>query len=97
MTAEVTTPDTSTARSDHGSVSRDRGFVKRFARHPSGVVGATGLLIVGIVAALAPTLAPNDPFDLVAPPLEPPGRRWLMGSDALGHDVASQVIHGARA
>ncbi|MBC7358632.1 peptide/nickel transport system permease protein [Desulfacinum infernum DSM 9756] len=61
---------------------------------------ALGLcLIAGIVAvALAgPALAPYDP--LVPAPLDrlqPPSAQHLFGTDSLGRDILSRVIHGSR-
>jgi peptide/nickel transport system permease protein len=57
-----------------------------------GIVG----LVVGM-ALLAPVIAPYDPL-AVEPgrSLEPPGLEHLMGSDELGRDILSRVMHGAR-
>ena len=66
----------------------------------------TGLLVVGmallalltLVAVLAPVLAPFDPLASTArvgDPLPPDARHWL-GTDALGRDVLSRLIFGAR-
>lgn len=70
--------------------------VSRLVRHRTGLVGLIGTLTVVAVGVAAPVLAPNRPFALVAPPLAAPSRAFWMGSDALGHDLLSQVIHGAR-
>jgi peptide/nickel transport system permease protein len=69
---------------------------------------AAGVLILGalaLFALLAPRLAPFDPLDQpellrsrLLPPLAagPDGaRRWL-GTDQLGRDVLSRLLHGAR-
>ncbi len=53
-------------------------------------------LLVVVVALLASALAPFDPFALAGPPLAPPSRAHLMGTDALGRDLFSGVLHGAR-
>jgi peptide/nickel transport system permease protein len=47
-------------------------------------------------ALLAPLLATADPFALVAAPLAPPTLAHLMGTDSIGRDVLSGVLHGAR-
>jgi peptide/nickel transport system permease protein len=57
-------------------------------------VGITGVLIT--VALLASRLAPGDPFASVAAPLQPPSGLHLMGTDDLGRDLFSGVVHGAR-
>lgn len=60
-----------------------------------------GLIIVGIlllVAALAPWIAPHDPFvQNLGNRLKPPGTSgyWL-GTDDFGRDILSRIIHGAR-
>ncbi len=61
---------------------------------------ATGLTIVGAMscaALLAPWLAPHDPtaLDLNAI-LQPPSALHLFGTDALGRDVFSRMLYGAR-
>lgn len=47
-------------------------------------------------AAFAPSLAPHNPFALAGAPLQSPSRDHLMGTDALGRDLLSAVVHGAR-
>lgn len=76
--------------------ARLRGFAKRFARNRSAVVGLVILLIVVILAALAPVIFPADPFRLVGRPMSPPFGDFLFGSDTLGRDIASGMAHGAR-
>ncbi len=71
-------------------------MLRALVRHPLGLIGLIGTLAVLIVGLAAPWIAPHEPFDLVAPPLSPPSRAHPMGSDALGHDLRSQVLHGAR-
>ncbi len=57
-----------------------------------------GLLLVGlgVVALLAPWLAPADPMALVAPPLTPPSPAHWLGVDHLGRDILSRLLFGAR-
>ncbi|HYB69284.1 MAG TPA: ABC transporter permease [Candidatus Bathyarchaeia archaeon] len=68
--------------------------------------GAIGLAIVVldlVVALFAPALAPHDPLDQdVTRRLLPPawlaggGRGHLLGTDQLGRDILSRIIHGSR-
>ncbi|MDQ6886186.1 MAG: ABC transporter permease [Gemmatimonadota bacterium] len=61
--------------------------------------GRVGLLLVAIVfgaALFGPLLAPHDPFAISGGSLEPPSAGHLMGTDALGRDVLSGVLYGAR-
>jgi peptide/nickel transport system permease protein len=55
------------------------------------------LLVIVLVALLAPAIAPADPnFVNPADRLERPSVRYWFGTDDLGRDVFSRVIHGAR-
>ena len=75
-------------------VSGDLAWLGRRALRRIGV----GLLALAIAAAaFAPWLAPYDPFATVGPSLAGPGRDHWMGTDALGRDLYSGVLWGARA
>lgn len=58
--------------------------------------GALLTAIVVVPALFAPAIAPYNPFALAGPPLDPPSRDHLMGTDSLGRDLFSAVVHGAR-
>lgn len=76
---------------------------KRRIRLPwSAAFGLVILLLVLVGAAFAPVISPYDPLDQVLRErLKPPGWagatgiHWL-GTDALGRDVLSRLLHGAR-
>jgi peptide/nickel transport system permease protein len=60
-----------------------------------------GLVIVlglGLLAVLAPVLAPSDPAALgpASDRLTPPSSDHLLGTDLLGRDVLTRLIHGSR-
>lgn len=69
---------------------------RRLTSPRSGVLGAVTTLIVLSVGALAPLLAPADPFAVDGPSLASPSAAYPMGTDALGRDVLSGVVYGAR-
>jgi peptide/nickel transport system permease protein len=70
---------------------------KSFLRHPTGMIGLVILLAVVILAVSAPWLFPDDPWDMVGAPFQPPLTEGLfLGSDMLGRDVAAGIAHGAR-
>jgi peptide/nickel transport system permease protein len=73
-----------------------RAALKRFARNRMAVLGACVIGVVALLTALAPLLYPAGAFTLAGPPLQPPGMRYLLGTDALGRDVAAGVVAGAR-
>ncbi|MEM1160963.1 MAG: ABC transporter permease [Pseudomonadota bacterium] len=50
-----------------------------------------------LVAVGGPALAPHDPIAINIPErLSPPGGDWFLGTDALGRDILSRILHGAR-
>lgn len=65
------------------------------------VMLAVGLVIVAgmsLAAVLAPWLAPCDPSQLnVMDAFAAPGAKYWLGADALGRDVFSRLLYGARA
>ena len=60
------------------------------------IAGLVMLFCFVFVAALAPVIAPYDPNGLVGSPLEDPNSTHLFGTDPLGRDVLSRVIHATR-
>lgn len=78
---------------DRGASSR--GFAGRFVRNAAGLVAAIFLLIVVVSCLLAPLIAPYGPLaqDLRRG-LEGPSLDHLLGTDALGRDVLSRLLHG---
>jgi peptide/nickel transport system permease protein len=65
-------------------------------RRPGGLLGAGITLLVVVLGVLGPALAPHDPFAVDGPALAGPSWAYPMGTDALGRDVLSGVLHGAR-
>ena len=63
---------------------------------PAAVLGLGLTALLLIVAAFADVIAPTDPWTSVAPPLTAPSRAHWFGSDDLGRDLLSGVVHGAR-
>lgn len=66
-------------------------------RRSSGRVGLALVVLVLGMALLGPSLAPHDPFAITGGSLVAPSMRYPMGTDALGRDVFSGVLYGARA
>ncbi|MEO0389078.1 MAG: ABC transporter permease subunit, partial [Pseudomonadota bacterium] len=49
------------------------------------------------IALLGPAFAPYDPTAIDIPTrLSPPSARWPLGTDALGRDILSRILYGAR-
>ena len=71
--------------------------VRWLRRYGLASFGAAILLAWVIAALFAPWLTPYDPnFVNVAARLQPPSATHWLGTDALGRDVATRVIYGAR-
>jgi peptide/nickel transport system permease protein len=66
----------------------------RAARTPRGMVGAVLALIVILVAAIGPFVAPYSPLAFVTVPGSPPSAKFPLGGDILGRDVLSRVLDG---
>jgi len=71
--------------------------LRQFRRSWVGQVGAALVVLFLIVTALAPLLAPYDPIATdFANVLSPPTRAHPLGTDDIGRDILSRVIHGSR-
>jgi peptide/nickel transport system permease protein len=67
----------------------------RFWRNPAAIVGMVLLVVILLVAVLAPFISP-DPIALnTKDRLLPPSGSHLFGTDQLGRDVWGRVAHGA--
>ena len=68
-----------------------------FRRNHAAVIGLVILLSIIAIAVIGPMVYPGDPFDMVWIPFTPPGEQgYLMGTDYLGRDLLSLLIHGAK-
>jgi len=75
-----------------------RAAFGRYVTHPSAVIALVALLVLYVVAALAPWLATHDPIAILSQSLvnQRPSRDLLFGSDFVGRDVFSRVLYGTR-
>lgn len=69
----------------------------RFWRNANARIGLLMIVVFGIIAVFAPKIAPYglDDENLVGR-LKPPSAEHWFGTDALGRDVYSRVLYGAR-
>lgn len=72
--------------------------LRRLSRDPIALTCGIVLLLIVILAVLAPWLGLDDPNKMsVARRLKPPGTPGhILGTDELGRDMLSRLIHGAR-
>jgi peptide/nickel transport system permease protein len=76
----------------------DRNFWRRYCRNRSGLVGLGLFAVVVLAAVFGPMLDTTDPWAFVARPFLWPGDRLQvpLGSDYMGRDVLTGLLHGAR-
>ncbi len=80
-----------------------REFWSYFCENKGALVGLCFIVFVTIVALLAEHIAPHSPFEqyrdaLLTPPAWLEGGTWTypLGTDDVGRDILSRLIHGAR-
>ncbi len=88
--------DASASTSLIGHHEWQSGFWSRFRRRPTVLLGSTFMLALVLVALGADLIAPHDPFAISNAVLSPPQASHLFGTDDLGRDVFSRIVHGAR-
>lgn len=66
----------------------------RFMRSPQGIVGALIFVLVVAVALIGPLVAPHALDAPIGAPGSPPGSGAVLGTDDLGRDVLSRLLHG---
>lgn len=81
---------------DRPELSPRRAALRRFFRHPGGVVGLVLTAILLGIGLLARQVAPGDPFAYAGKPLQAPSAAHWFGTDNLGRDVARAIVHGMR-
>jgi peptide/nickel transport system permease protein len=76
---------------------------RKMSRNPLALLGGVILLVVVGSAIGAPWIAPHDPatqslIRRFTPPVWAPGGNasYLLGTDQVGRDILSRIIHGAR-
>lgn len=71
--------------------------LRRFLRDRTSVLGLAIVTTLVLAAILAPVLAPYDPSAVDArASLQPSSPEHWLGTDQLGRDILSRLIHGAR-
>jgi ABC-type dipeptide/oligopeptide/nickel transport system permease subunit len=77
--------------------------LRRFSADGFSMTAAVVVVLFVLMAALAPWLAPHDPYESdllrrLQPPIWMEGGEWsyFLGCDALGRDILSRIIYGSR-
>ncbi len=103
MNANVISPSSASVDDVMASQpSRLKEFWLAFSKNKGAVIGLCFMAVVTFVALFAPWVAPYDPVEqfrdhFLAPPIFSGGSaQFLLGTDELGRDILSRLIHGAR-
>lgn len=73
-----------------------RGRRRRLVRTRSGRIGLVVIVFLVCLAVFGPLFAPHDPEELLGAPYGPRSGEYPLGTDSLGRDVLSRVLHGGR-
>lgn len=77
--------------------AQTKTFWKYFKRNRLAVGGLLMILLIFLVAGSASLIAPHDPGKTnVSLKLKPPSLQHFLGTDQLGRDVFSRMLHGSR-
>jgi len=85
-------------KAQDGATARSmwRITLQRMKRSNTAMIGLTIVMLLLLVALLADVVAPYSPTETTPVSMSPPTWQNLMGTDLLGRDVLSRVIHGSR-
>lgn len=80
-----------------------RQFLSRLLKNKPGLVGVIIIIFIVLVAIFADVISPHDPLFITLPDrLKPPAfvdggsAKYILGTDSLGRDILSRIIHGSR-
>ncbi|HET8570020.1 MAG TPA: ABC transporter permease [Candidatus Limnocylindria bacterium] len=72
------------------------GIARALAREPVAVIGLAMVLVYVAVALVVPLLPLRDPLAISTQRLAAPTAEFPLGTDALGRDLLSRILFGAR-
>lgn len=92
-----------TARTDNATIAVLKEFWFYFRENKGAVGGLIVFMLFVVLALTAPLVAPHDPIHqyrdaLLLPPFWQDGGRidYILGTDAVGRDILSRLIHGTQ-
>ncbi len=72
-------------------------FIQLVTTKPLGAFGGALVLLLVVVALLAPVITSTGPNDIHSEDaIVAPGKQYFFGTDQLGRDVYSRIVYGAR-
>lgn len=84
-------------RLDHVSRSSPAlSTTRKILSDPIGAISATIIVILVLAAIFAPVISPHDPISTSRDTFQSPSLTYPMGTDNLGRDIFSRILHGSR-
>ncbi|MEQ9124740.1 MAG: ABC transporter permease [Alphaproteobacteria bacterium] len=85
------------AAAEPAEKSRLRRLGRMCRRQPLGAISGALIVLMALVAVFADLVAPQDPLKMnFIDQLAAPSATYLLGTDELGRDILSRLIHGSR-
>jgi peptide/nickel transport system permease protein len=85
------------SRAPHGLGAFVQRLVRTCRRDLAATIGVLFTALVVLTAVIGPTIAVRDPVAVaMAQRLHPPGGAFPLGTDELGRDMLTRIVHGAR-
>lgn len=83
--------------SNERSPSQAVNTLRSLSVHPMGLLGGGILLLLALVALLAPLITTVGPAEIdYTAILQPPSANYIFGTDEIGRSVYSRTVYGAR-
>lgn len=84
-------------RGQNNLLSIFRVIIAKFKECPLVILAASIILLLTVIALFAPVISPHDPLVVnMKESLQGPSPNHLMGTDQLGRDLFSRILHGTR-
>ena len=76
--------------------SKYQPIIRRFCRHKMSVFSQAMLIILILMALLAPVISPYSPQKPTGQFNQPPSARHILGTDKIGRDMFSRILYAMR-
>ncbi len=60
------------------------------------LIGVSIIITIVVLSIIAPFICPYSPTQRVGPAFSPPSSTFILGTNSIGHDVFSRLLHGGR-
>jgi peptide/nickel transport system permease protein len=80
----------------HRQVTRRRRALRRFAHNRVAMCASAYLVVLSVLVVFASWFTPYSPSELVGQPFESPSSAHWLGTDSLGRDEFTRLLHGGQ-